>query len=110
MSQIDDISLGQHHPQDKHTNQNDKLEPKIFVVAHHHLIMSFHSWSSVLERQQGVSSAICASELLDELVSKRSDNKDSSLDEEYRSNNSTSSSSNSTLMSISDSSGSRSEM
>ena len=72
----------------------------------HHLIMSFCCWSSVLEHQQGVSLAICASALLDELVSKSSDNEDSSLDEEYRNK----SSSDSSLLSVSNSSGSRSEM
>ena len=76
--------------------------------------MSFCCWSSSLERQQGVSLAICASILLDELTSLSSDNEDSSLDVEYRSSNSTSSSSSSStdssLLSLSDSSGSRSEV
>ena len=68
--------------------------------------MSFHQWSSVLERQQGVSLAICASALLDELISYRSNNKDSSLSEEYQSN----SSSGSMMLLVSGSSGTRSEM
>ena len=93
-----------------HTAQNNKFKTKLFVVAHHHIIMSFCSWSSVVERQQGVSLAICASALLDELVSTSSESEDSSLDEEYRSNSSNNSRSNSTLLSVSGSSGSRSEM
>ena len=73
--------------------------------------MSFCQWSSVLGHQQGVSFAICASVLLDELVSESSNNKDSSLREEYQGNSSTSSSSSDiTLLSVSDSSSSRSEI
>ena len=53
---------------------------------------------------------MCASALLDELISESSDYEDSSLDEEYRSNSSNRSTNNSTLLSVSDSSGSRSEM
>ena len=72
--------------------------------------MSFCQWSSVLEYQQGLSFATCASAILDEFISKRSDNENSSLVEEYRSTNSTGGSSNITLLSVTDSSGSRSEM
>ena len=75
--------------------------------------MSFCQWSSVLECQQGVSLAICASALLDELVSESSNNKDSSLSEKYQSNSSNSSSSSSsgnTMLLVSGSSGTRSEM
>ena len=71
--------------------------------------MSFCQWSSVLGHQQGVSFAICASVLLDELVSESSNNKDSSLREEYQ-GNSSNSSSDITLLSVSDSSSSRSEI
>ena len=73
--------------------------------------MSFRQWSSVLERQQGVSLAICASALLDDLVSESSNSEDSSLSEEYQSNSSTSSSSSgSTMTLVSGSSATRSEM
>ena len=69
--------------------------------------MSFCQWSSVLEHQQGINLAICASTLLDELVSESSGDEDSSLSEGSSSN---SSSSDSTLLSVSGSSGTRSEM
>ena len=69
--------------------------------------MSFHQWSSVLESQHGITLAICASALLDELVSKCSGDEDSSLSEENSSNSSTG---DSTLLSVSDSSGTRSKM
>jgi hypothetical protein len=72
--------------------------------------MLFSQWSSVLEHQQGIHLAICASALLDELVSKSSGDEDSSLSEGNSSNSSSSSSSDSTLLSVSGSSGTRSEM
>ena len=74
--------------------------------------MSFCRWSSVLERQQGLHLALCASALLDELISESSGDEDSSLSEGNSSNssNSNSSSSDSTLSSVSGSSGTRSEM
>ena len=74
--------------------------------------MSFCQWSSVLKCQQGIHLAICASALLDELVSESSGDKDSSLSEGNSSNssNSNSSSSDSTLLSVYGSSGTRSEM
>ena len=77
--------------------------------------MLFHQWSSVLECQQSIHLAICASALLDELVSECSGDEDSSLSEGNSSNssnssNSNSSSSDSTLLSVSGSSGTRSEM
>ena len=61
--------------------------------------MSFRRWSSVLERQQGLHLALCASALLDELISESSGDEDSSLSEGNSSNssNSNSSSSDSTL-------------
>jgi hypothetical protein len=69
--------------------------------------MSYCRWSSVLERQQGINLALCASALLDEFISESSGNEDSSLSE---GNSSNSSSSDSTLSSVSGSSGTRSEM
>ena len=72
--------------------------------------MSFCQWSSVLEHQQGINLAICASTLLDELVSESSGDEDSSLSEGNSSNSNSSSSSDSTLPSVSGSSGTRSEM
>ena len=73
--------------------------------------MSFYQWTSVLERQQGVSLAIFPYALLDELISESSNNKDSSLSEEYQSNSSSgSSSSGSMMLPVSGSSGTRSEM
>ena len=72
--------------------------------------MSFCQWSSVLEHQQGINLAICASTLLDELVSESSGDEDSSLSEGNSSNSNSSSSSDSTLLSVSGSSGIRSEM
>ena len=76
--------------------------------------MSFRRWSSVLECQQGLHLALCASALLDELISESSGDEDSSLSEGNSSNssnsNSNSSSSDSTLSSVSGSSGTRSEM
>ena len=72
--------------------------------------MSFSRWSSVLECQQGINLAICASALLDELVSESSGDEDSSLSEGNSSNSSNSSSSDSTLLSVSRSSGTSSEM
>ena len=60
--------------------------------------------------QQGLHLALCASALLDELVSESSGDKDSSLSEGNSSNSSNSSSSDSTLPSVSGSSGTRSEM
>ena len=73
--------------------------------------MSFRRWSSVLERQQGLHLALCASALLDELVSESSGDEDSSLSEGNSSNssNSNSRSNDSTLSSVSGSSGTRSE-
>ena len=70
--------------------------------------MSFCQWSSVLECQQGINLAICASALLYELISISSGNEDSSLSEGNISNSS--SSSDSTLLSLSSSSVTRSEM
>ena len=73
--------------------------------------MSFRQWSSVLECQQGLHLALCASALLDELISESSGNEDSSLSEGNSSNhNSSSCDSDSTLSSVSGSSGTRSEM
>ena len=69
--------------------------------------MSFRQWSSVLECQQGLHLALCASAFLDELISESSGDEDSSLSEGSSSN---SSSSDSTLLSVSGSSGTRSEM
>ena len=71
--------------------------------------MSFCQWSSVLEHQQGINLAICASTLLDELVSESSGDEDLSLSE-GNSSNSNNSRSDSTLSSVSGSSGTRSEM
>ena len=69
--------------------------------------MSFFQWSSVLEHQQGINLTICASALLDELISKSSGDEGSSLSE---GNSSNSRSSDSTLSSVSGSSGTRSEI
>ena len=91
-------------------NRIINLNRKYFVFAHHHPIISFCWCGSVLECQKGVSLAICASALLDELVSERRDNDDSSIDEEYRNTSSTSISSDSTLLPVSDSSCTKSEM
>ena len=70
--------------------------------------MLFCQWSSVLECQQSIHLAICASALLDKLISKSNGDEDSSLSEGNNSNSS--SSSDSTLSSVSCSCGSRSEM
>ena len=72
--------------------------------------MLFRQWSSVLECQQGLHLALCASALLDELISESSGDEDSSLSEGNSSNSNSSSSSDSTLLSVSGSSGTRSEM
>jgi hypothetical protein len=73
--------------------------------------MYFCQWSHVLEHQQGISLAICASALLDAHVSESSDNKDSSLGKgNSRNSTSTSSRNSSTLSLISGCSGTRFEM
>ena len=72
--------------------------------------MLFHQWSSVLSYQQGINLAICSSALLDELVSKSSGDEDYSLSEGNSSNSSSSSDSDSTLLPLSGSSGTRSEI
>ena len=73
--------------------------------------MYFCQWSPVLEHQQGISLAICASALLDKHVSESSGNKDSSLGEgNSRNSTSTSSRNSSTLLLVSGCSGTRSEM
>ena len=71
--------------------------------------MLFHQWSSVLSYQQGINLAICSSALLDELVSKSSGDEDYSLSE-GNSSSSSSSDSDSTLLPLSGSSGTRSEI
>ena len=102
----ENFSLGQLLPKYKYTGQNNKLEPK------KNFNTSCHSakWSSVLECQEGINLAICASAFLDEVVSKSSGVEKSSLSEGNSSNCSNSSSSDSTSLSLSGSSGTGSEM
>ena len=71
--------------------------------------MLFHQWSSVLSYQQGINLAICSSVFLDELVSKSSGDVDYSFSE-GNSSSSSSSDSDSTLLPLSGSSGTRSEI
>ena len=72
--------------------------------------MSFCQWSSVFERQQGLHLALCASALLDELISESSGGDDDSSLSKGNSSNCSRSSSDSTLSPVSGSSGTRSEM
>ena len=75
-------------------------------------IMLFCQWSSILECQYSISWAICVSELLDEIVGERSSNEEFTLHGENNDGSSgsgTNSSSESNLLSVSTSRGTRSE-
>jgi hypothetical protein len=76
-------------PKIKHATENDILTLEI-VIAHHQPIMLFHQWSSILECQQDISIAMCASASLDEHVSESSGNEESSLGQEHCISNSSS--------------------